>query len=156
MEWKIHRVSEWERENSFNCFFLAHTKLSLRSSYFCATILQRKNPEKQKTFLNIYFIFFLVVDVIELWQEFSPFISFLSSREHFQGKIAPLHNYGAREWWLCIVNAVIANKFFNAMALFLCCRGRQNIFKIFFKIFFIQPLLLHHLLRCSLFLLATS
>jgi hypothetical protein len=39
----------------------------------------------------------LVVDVIELWQEFSPFILFLSSQEHFQGKIAPLYNYDAIE-----------------------------------------------------------
>jgi hypothetical protein len=98
MEWKIHRMSE--RENSFNCFFLAHTKLSLRSSYFCAVMPQRKTRGAKNIpsfSFHFFFSLFLVVDVIELWQEFSPFILFLSSQEHFQGKIAPLYNYDAIE-----------------------------------------------------------
>lgn len=89
MERKIHKKRD--EENSFNCFFLA-----LLSAH--TTEIRRGRRSKEFSSHSFHFSLFLAVDVIELWQKSSPFILFFLST------------------WkrALILNAVIANKFFNA------------------------------------------
>lgn len=114
--------------NSFNCFFLAYTKL------FQPCHSSAQEEEEERNFLAfISFPFFWLLMLLNCGKSLC-----LLSWEYF---LENCHHSTQTPIAHCM-NAVIANKFFNAMAFYMYCAGHKKYLGINFRVFLYTQLVL--------------